>query len=174
MTDLPALRTHYRAQKAALLQSLAASGTSTRGVRTALGQLSDLADETLTALWTHAGFTSPFALLAVGGFGRAELFPYSDIDVLVLLPNDQLPDQNEALKSQIEGFIGSCWDVGLDIGSSVRTVDECLHEAAQDVTVQTSLIESRLITGNAAVMCRVPKAIFCGPRSQSIFCGENA
>ena len=76
MTDLPALRTHYRAQKAALLQSLAASGTSTRGVRTALGQLSDLADETLTALWTHAGFTSPFALLAVGGFGRGELFPY--------------------------------------------------------------------------------------------------
>ncbi|MEN9376586.1 MAG: hypothetical protein RL710_1743 [Pseudomonadota bacterium] len=173
MTDLPALRTHYRAQKAALLQSLAASGTSTRGVRTALGQLSDLADETLTALWTHAGFTSPFALLAVGGFGRGELFPYSDIDVLVLLPNDQLPDQNEALKSQIEGFIGSCWDVGLDIGSSVRTVDECLHEAAQDVTVQTSLIESRLITGSAALCAGFQKQFFAALDPKAFFVAKT-
>jgi [protein-PII] uridylyltransferase len=160
MTDLPALRTHYRAQKATLLQSLASGGTSTRGVRAALGLLSTLADATLTALWKHAGFTSPFALLAVGGFGRAELFPYSDIDVLVLLPNDQIPDHNEALKAQIEGFIGSCWDVGLDIGSSVRTVDECLHEAALDVTIQTSLIESRLITGNAELFTGFRKQFF--------------
>ena len=109
----------------------------------------------------------------MGGFGRAELFPYSDIDVLVLLPNDQLPDQNEALKSQIEGFIGSCWDVGLDIGSSVRTVDECLHEAAQDVTVQTSLIESRLITGSAALCAGFQKQFFAALDPKAFFVAKT-
>ena len=149
MTDLQALRSHYRAQKSALFQALASSGTSTRGIRTALGKLSALADATLKILWQQAGFELPFALVAVGGFGRGELFPYSDVDVLVLLPDDQSPDNDPRLKSRIEGFISSCWDAGLEIGSSVRSVSECLHEAAHDVTIQTSLLEARLITGNA-------------------------
>ena len=151
MTDLPALRARYRAEKAALFQSLLASGTSTRGVSSALQKLSTLADATLQTLWESAGFAAPFALLAVGGYGRGELFPYSDVDVLVLLPDDQSPDHDPALKARIEGFIGSCWDAGLEIGSSVRSVSECLHEAEQDVTVQTSLLEARRITGNTVL-----------------------
>ena len=149
MLSTKALRESYRTQKAALLQPVAGGGASTRSVRSTLHKLAQLADATLKTLWQQAGFDKPFALLAVGGFGRAELFPHSDIDVLLLLPNGQSPEQDTALKTRIEAFISSCWDSGLEIGSSVRTVDECLNEAAKDVTVQTALLESRLITGNA-------------------------
>jgi [protein-PII] uridylyltransferase len=173
MTDLQALRSHYRARKTALLQSLASSGASTRGVRATLGKLSDLADATLKTLWQNAGFSSPFALAAVGGYGRAELFPYSDVDVLVLLPDDQSPDKDAKLKAQIEGFIGSCWDAGLEIGSSVRTVSECLSEAARDVTVQTSLIESRLVTGNAALFADFEKQFFSAIDPQAFFVAKT-
>ncbi len=149
MTDPIELRAHYRADKAKVLLALASPNTSTRGVNTTLRQLSSLADTTLKTLWSQAGLASPLALAAVGGFGRSELFPHSDVDVLVLLPDDKAPEDDETLKEKIETFIGSCWDAGLEIGSSVRSVSECLAEAANDVTVQTSLIESRLITGNA-------------------------
>lgn len=142
------LRDQYRARKAELLQNLNDGGASTRGVSAALRKLAHLADGTLTTLWQQAGLGQPFALVAVGGFGRGELFPYSDIDVLLLLPEGQAPDADALLRQRIETFITSCWDVGLEIGSSVRSVDECLAEAAKDVTVQTALIESRLITGD--------------------------
>jgi len=146
--DLSALRTRYRADKAALLDALAASGASSRTVNAVLRRLARLADRLLKTLWQRAGLGAPMALAAVGGFGRAELFPQSDVDVLVLLPNDMSPDTDPALQERIEGFIGSCWDTGLEIGSSVRTLSDCMREAAQDVTVQTALLESRLITGN--------------------------
>ena len=149
MTTPQALREQYRAQKTALMQSIASSGPSTRGVRAGLQQISKLTDATLRTLWLESGFAEPFALVAVGGFGREELFPHSDVDVLLLLPDDRSPDNDAQLKGQIEAFIGNCWDAGLEIGSSVRTVSECLAQAAKDVTVQTSLLESRLITGAA-------------------------
>ena len=168
------LRQHYRAGKTALLASLASGGTSsTRGVRATLGKLSDLADSTLQTLWQQAGFTRPFALAAVGGFGRRELFPYSDLDVLVLMPDDQSPEHDAALKARIEGFIGSCWDTGLEIGSSVRTNAECLHEAANDVTVQTSLLEARLITGNAGLFAAFQQKLFAALDPQAFFVAKT-
>lgn len=70
--------------------------------------------------------TSPAAcLVAAGGYGRGELFPHSDIDVLLLLPDEAKVDEDSALKAKIESFISSCWDCGLEIGSSVRTVADC-------------------------------------------------
>ena len=60
------------------------------------------------------------ALVAVGGYGRAELFPYSDVDVLVLLPAGGDVDR---VAAAVEGFLHACWDIGLEIGSSVRSVD---------------------------------------------------
>ena len=149
MSDVQALRAHYLHEKSLLLQAVRDSGASTRGVRKALQDLSQLSDATLRSLWALSGFTASFALLAVGGFGRGELFPHSDIDVLLLLPEGVSPELDPALKARIEGFIGNCWDTGLEIGSSVRTLEECIAEAAKDVTVQTSLIESRLVTGDA-------------------------
>jgi [protein-PII] uridylyltransferase len=148
MIELSALRTQYRADKAALLANIAASGASTRGINSLLRQLASRADLLLKDLWQRAGLAEPMALVAVGGFGRRELFPHSDVDVLVLLPEGQALDEQPELKLRIEGFIGSCWDAGLEIGSSVRTLPECISEAAKDVTVQTALLEARLITGS--------------------------
>ena len=157
MNPSQALRDEYRAQKTALMQSIASSGSSTRGVRVGLQKISQLTDNTLRTLWRTSGFEKPLALVAVGGFGREELFPHSDVDVLLLLPNDRSPDTDAALKTQIETFIGHCWDAGLEIGSSVRNVADCLAEADKDVTVQTSLIESRLITGDVRLFNRFLK-----------------
>ena len=151
MIDFKALRDQYRARKAELLQAIASSGASTRGVRHALQDIAGLADRSLQALWRSSGIADSLVLAAVGGYGRNELFPHSDLDVLLLLPDDQSPENDPTLKAQIENFISNCWDAGLEIGSSVRTVSECLGEAEKDVSVQTSMIECRLIVGNSAL-----------------------
>ena len=144
--DLPSLRDGYRARKSALCDAIVAPGASTRSVRPLLQRLSALADETLRALWAQANFGIGYALMAVGGYGRSALFPYSDVDVVVLLPEGDLG--RELQGSGLEAFIGRCWDAGLEIGSSVRNVEECMQEAAKDLTVQTSLLESRLVAGD--------------------------
>jgi len=141
------LRESYRSGKNALLVSLAGSGSSTRGIRSLLHRLARHTDSTLQALWKRAEFPAGCSLVAVGGFGRGELFPHSDVDVLLLLPDDARVESDAVLKARIEGFIGSCWDTGLEIGSSVRTISDCVEEASKDVTVQTSLLEARLIAG---------------------------
>ncbi len=173
MTEPLALRAHYRARKSALLASLTARGRPIGGVRAVLSKLSALADETLRTLWLQAGLASPLALAAVGGFGRAELFPGSDIDVLLLLPNDESAQDDESLKTRLEAFIGSCWDAGLEIGSSVRTVQECLQESARDVTVQTSLLEARLITGNEALFASFQHQYFAALDPQAFFIAKT-
>ncbi|NML48343.1 [protein-PII] uridylyltransferase [Ramlibacter sp. G-1-2-2] len=142
------IRETHRARKAGLLQQLRDERGSTRGIKNLLAAFSQLADDTLKALCQRAGLPAGVALVAVGGFGRGELFPHSDVDVLLLMPDGISPDHDPALKQRIEDFIGSCWDAGLEIGSSVRTVEECVAQALEDVTVQTSLLESRLITGS--------------------------
>ena len=148
LADLAVLRETYKQDKVAVLSGLSSSTYAARGLKQTLRQLSILADGLLIQLWQQAGFSSELCLVAVGGFGRAELFPQSDVDVLVLLPKGESPEHTPMLQAQLERFIGSCWDTGLDIGSSVRTVEECLAEAAKDITVQTSLLESRRVTGN--------------------------
>jgi len=93
------------------------------------------------------GLPESAALVATGGYGRGELYPASDIDLLILLARD--PD--EAEKSALEKLIGTFWDIGLEIGHSVRTVEGCLQAAADDVTVRTTLLESRFLGGNRAL-----------------------
>ncbi|MBI2309178.1 MAG: [protein-PII] uridylyltransferase [Rhodocyclales bacterium] len=108
---------------------------------------SALIDDVLSELWQAQGFPAGLALVAVGGYGRGELYPASDVDLLILLPGE--PDA--ALTAQLEAMVGLFWDIGLEIGHSVRTPDECLAEAAGDITIQTALIEARLLTGNRAL-----------------------
>ena len=144
--SLAALREQYRDDKQQLIASLRKPSLSRRAVRGVLQGLSARADAQLRALWQLAGLAADgeACLTAVGGFGRGELFPYSDIDVLVLLPESA----SAALTQRVEHFVGSCWDAGLEIGSSVRTVAQCLEESARELTIQTALLEARRVTGS--------------------------
>ncbi len=142
-----ALANIYRKDKATLLLA-ASSSTTPRSVKTLLHKLCSMTDDTLRTLWQAAGFDNNLCLAAVGGYGRGELYPYSDVDVLLLMPDGTSPEKDEALKAKIEQFIGSCWDTGLEIGSSVRSVTECVEEASADITVQTSLLEARFLVGS--------------------------
>lgn len=108
-------------------------------------------DSALQQLWHQFELDNTgSALVAVGGYGRGELFPQSDVDVLILVPNENSPD-NAALS----GFIGALWDMGLIIGHSVRTPDECISLASSDITVMTTLLERRLLAGNDALIAQV-------------------
>ena len=173
MSQLQALRASYRNGKEALLARVQAPGFSARSVHKLLRQLAAQTDSLLIQLWNQAGLGAPCALLAVGGYGRGELFPYSDVDVLVLLPDAaaQMPDPERARR--IEGFIGNCWDVGLEIGSSVRTLSECLSEAAKDVTVQTALLESRCITGDKALASAFKSAFMAALDPRAFFIAKT-
>jgi [protein-PII] uridylyltransferase len=112
-------------------------------------------DALLKQVWLQASIHKDVVLIAVGGYGRGELFPYSDIDLLILLPQQH----DYVLNAQIEALIGKFWDVGLTVGHSVRTMDECVREATQDVTVQTNLLEARLLAGNNVNFQSFTKAI---------------
>ena len=99
-------------------------------------------DTLVREAWSlHMPADAGAALVAVGGYGRQELHPASDVDILILVSEIE----QGALRSALEGLIVFLWDIGLEVGSSVRTVDECVSEAREDVTVVTNLIESRLL-----------------------------
>lgn len=159
MSELLQVREQYRAGKTALLASLAGSGASSRGIHSLLQKLAKHTDATLQLLWQRAGFPATACLVAAGGFGRGELFPHSDVDVLLLLPDEANAQEDAALKAKVENFISSCWDSGLEIGSSVRTVADCVEEAAKDVTVQTSLLEARRVAGSKKNFLRLQKQL---------------
>ena len=101
-----------------------------------------LVDEHLRGIWQMLSMPPNLGLVAVGGYGRSALFPKSDIDLLILLPEE--PDAT--LQQRLQELIGLLWDIGLEVSHSMRTVAQCLAESA-DVTVQTNLLEARLIIG---------------------------
>ncbi|MFY0664164.1 MAG: [protein-PII] uridylyltransferase [Natronospirillum sp.] len=109
-------------------------------------------DELLHLLWAHYEWPAQAALIAVGGYGRGELLPRSDIDLLLLFDTEE--DVQSAISS-VEGFITLLWDLSLDIGHSVRTLASCREEATDDVTVVTNLLESRLLCGEEALFTRM-------------------
>jgi [protein-PII] uridylyltransferase len=106
-------------------------------------------DELMIRAWTRfAGAGGDdIALVAVGGYGRGELHPHSDIDLLILLEHGTQATRKEAL----EGFLAFLWDIGLEVGHSVRTVHQCVHEAERDISIMTNLMEARLIAGAGAL-----------------------
>ena len=113
-------------------------------------------DNLITSLCNEMINPISTSLLAVGGYGRKELFPYSDVDILVLT----IDDINNSDKEKIEKFITALWDIGLEIGVSVRTNSECISEAKKDVTVCTNLIESRRLWGNEENILKLKKDIY--------------
>ena len=115
---------------------------STPNVRRLFRQHTALIDHMLKSLWQQANMGHGYCLIAVGGYGRGELYPYSDIDLLILTAADA-PQQ-----PAIEQLIGFFWDIGLNIGHSVRSLGECATEARKDITVLTNLMECRCIAGD--------------------------
>ncbi|MBL4910225.1 MAG: [protein-PII] uridylyltransferase [Alteromonadaceae bacterium] len=108
----------------------------------------EFVDHILIKLWSqHHLDEYQISLIAVGGYGRGELHPHSDVDILLLTQNAIDKD----LEEKISAFVTQLWDVKLDIGSSVRSVKECLKQAVADVTVATNLMEMRKIAGNEAL-----------------------
>jgi len=99
-------------------------------------------DQLLKTIWSTYITSDSAALIAVGGYGRGELHPYSDIDLLILC--DQIEEHQESLSD----FITLLWDLGFDVGSSVRTVKDCFTAGLEDVSTATNILESRWITGN--------------------------
>lgn len=108
---------------------------------------SDFVDGMLKRLWQNfITANTEIALIAVGGYGRGELHPASDVDVLILSQGD--PQEHA---EQLESLIATFWDIGLDIGHSVRSLDECVSEATKDITIATNLLESRCLAGNQSL-----------------------
>jgi len=133
------IRDSLREARLALQQDYAVHGKARR----LLLAHARLVDEHLRLVWQMLNMPAELALVAVGGYGREELYPKSDIDLLILLP--QQPD--EALQHHLQDLIGIFWDIGLEVGHSIRTIDDCIAESS-DVTVQTNLLEARQITGS--------------------------
>ncbi len=104
----------------------------------------EIVDEVLRTAWGLYNWGSDISLIAVGGYGRGELHPYSDIDLLILLDDGSAEDYRESLES----FIALLWDLNLAIGHSVRNIKQCIKVASEDITVATNIMESRTISGN--------------------------
>lgn len=103
-------------------------------------------DFVLLNVWQHCLLheENDITLMAVGGFGRSELHPESDIDLLLLSSKKLSSSANEKISS----FLTTLWDLKFDVGHSVRTIKECINVAAEDITIATNLMERRLICGN--------------------------
>lgn len=104
-------------------------------------------DKLLQKLWQQyqCADSPDIALLAVGGYGRAELHPHSDIDLMILLRHDDSGTEHQA---ELSAFLTSMWDIGLEVGHSVRSIQQCSDLAATDITIATNLMESRTIWGD--------------------------
>jgi len=150
--SIPELRKHLQASRAALHDGY-------HDPEHAIGLLEAEArqvDAFLIERWRELAMPADTALIAVGGYGRGQLFPCSDIDLLILTPSEL--DESSAAK--IQGFVGLLWDLGLEVGHSVRSIAECMAESARDITVQTTLLETRLLAGSSAAYTELVEAVY--------------
>ncbi|MDH3453335.1 MAG: nucleotidyltransferase domain-containing protein, partial [Gammaproteobacteria bacterium] len=108
----------------------------------------NMVDEMLRGVWGElVGTSEGSALVAVGGYGRGELHPHSDIDLLILLTDEA----EQRCAPFVEKFLTCLWDAGLNLGHSVRTPQDCAREAERDLSIATTLMETRLVSGDRAV-----------------------
>jgi [protein-PII] uridylyltransferase len=144
---LPLFRAALRDGRAAL-RALYQDGTN---VDSLLRRHAGLVDELLTRAWAlHQSLLDPkinIALVAVGGYGRGELYPHSDVDLLLLLERDT----HERVRPFVEAFLQFLWDMGLEVGHSTRSLKDCVTESKKDITVATNLMEARLLLGDPAL-----------------------
>ncbi len=159
------LREQLKSGRAALAEAWRARPVSTRY----LARHAALVDTVLVALCQRLALPSSASLAAVGGYGRGELFPGSDVDVLLLL--DAEPDADD--QARLEDWVRACWDIGLEIGHSVRTIAACLAEAA-DITVETNLLEARYLWGHRPLYAEFERRFQLRFNPQAFFEGKLA
>jgi [protein-PII] uridylyltransferase len=143
MSTSPSDKASLKAAQAELIERFKEG----RDIRLLVREWANAIDDVLRQAWVNLGLDqfNDLALLAVGGYGRAELHPASDVDVLILHDGAELPTGAEEAVSQ---FITHLWDLGLDIGSSVRSLSDCVRLATEDITIATNIMESRTLVGD--------------------------
>ncbi len=161
----PAPAASYRTGLAGARQALRESYLKRPNPRLLLRGHAQLIDRTVRKVWNEIGMPAGTTLVATGGYGRSELYPSSDIDLLVLLAAEPAGDQRE----RIERLIGTFWDIGLDIGHSVRTVDGCAEAASSDITIRTTLLESRYLAGSRRLYRDMQSALARSADAASFF-----
>jgi [protein-PII] uridylyltransferase len=135
-------RAELRTARTALRDAFFASSDTPRLLR----EHALAVDRVVRGVYAECAMPEAVTVVAVGGYGRGQLFPHSDVDVLLLLPSTEAPP-TEA----IQRLFAALWDVGVELSHAVRTVDECVSEMRADVTVQTSLLEHRLLAGSRSL-----------------------
>lgn len=149
------LRRQFQQNKHALLASSAHTPPHKLAVAHTLRQLTQWVDTLLRQLWQiHQLHNQAVALVAIGGYGRKALFPYSDVDVLIL---HDAPISN-TIQERIAAFVRSCWDMGLDMGSHVSTVALCLNSTQTDIHLQTALLDRRFLSGKRRIYTQLGHA----------------
>ena len=118
------------------------------GIRNLIYERALLIDCILHYAWHQFVWSNKISLIAVGGYGRGELHPHSDIDLLILQTNS--PQEKDA--ESIQNLLTLLWDIGLNVGHSVRTLAECTEIAKADLTVATNIIEARVLTGPSSLL----------------------
>ncbi|MDB2634449.1 [protein-PII] uridylyltransferase [Porticoccaceae bacterium] len=122
-------------------------------IHTLVNETARFTDVLLAAAWRQYEWDKDICLVAVGGYGRGELHPFSDIDLLILMRRNR----TSRYQSNIEKFLTFLWDIQLKIGHSVRSIRQCVDEAKQDITIATNLMETRLICGDSKLRWAVLK-----------------
>ncbi|MDP3419819.1 MAG: DUF294 nucleotidyltransferase-like domain-containing protein, partial [Thiobacillus sp.] len=150
--------------------ALAAGYLKRRAAAHYLTRHAALVDGVLSELCDRVRLPAAYCLAAAGGYGRGELFPGSDVDVLLMLSHEPAPDEQAAL----ETWVQACWDVGLEIGHSVRTIEACITEADADITVETNLMEARFVWGNNALFDTFERRFQARFNAQHFFDGKLA
>jgi [protein-PII] uridylyltransferase len=152
----PASGVHYRELLKQAHEELKTRFLAEEPVEELVQARAQLVDVVLRHVWREQfGDESRWALVAVGGYGRGELHPCSDIDLLLLV--SEPPGDPE--RARVERFFAFLWDIGLEVGHSVRSIEECAQESTADVSVMTTLLEARLLSGNAQLLEQMSSAL---------------
>ncbi len=164
-TDPRTLIGDYRARLLAGRAGLQAAYSKNANAGGLLRALARLVDQALCDLWKQLRIPPGLALVAVGGYGRGELYPASDVDLLLLIPEGFDPET----EPKLEQLVGLLWDIGLDVGHSVRTPGECVDLAMRDITIQTTLLESRYLAGSRALFAELGSRVARVSNAQDFF-----
>lgn len=153
----------FRAQLKSANETLKSQFESGTPIHELVTERATLVDEMLLRIWQQSLFgksggtqQKDIALVAVGGYGRGELHPASDIDLLILTSDTPTTEQ---YAEKIEQFLLFLWDLGLDVGHSTRSIEDCAEQATADITVATNLMEARLLTGPEPLFIAMTEAV---------------